>query len=255
MAGTIRCHYLFDRFARMSFPHLFVAVSLLTALVAGAAEHTAPSDSAADVYGPCAACHGDLGQGGKRGEYPRLAGQRPAYLEQQLRNFRSRERLNLPMLPYTQERELSDADIKAVSAFLGGITLRTRYPDFKESDDALTRLEAMEKVMVIPRLEGDLANGKLLYMENCAHCHGQTAKGSGRFPMLVGQYTNYLLRQIELYLKGVRPHDTVADEEDDGDSKRRASRIVGNVGVLGRFSEKDLNDILAYITYLQDATP
>jgi cytochrome c553 len=243
----------------MSIPHLFVAVPLLTALVAGAAEHTAPSDSAADVYGPCAACHGDLGQGGKRGEYPSLAGQRPAYIEQQLRNFRSRERFNLPMLPYTQERELSDADIMAVSAYLASITLQTQFPDFKDTDDALTRLEAMEKVMIIPRLEGDLANGKLLYMENCAHCHGQTAKGSSRFPMLAGQYTQYLLRQIDLYLKGVRPHDNVADDDDDddddGDGKRQPSRKANSVGVLGRLAEKDINDIFAYITHLQDATP
>jgi cytochrome c553 len=161
------------------------------------------------------------------------------------------------MLPYTQERELSDADIKAVSAYLAGRTLQTRFPDFKESDDALTRLEAMEKVMIIPRLPGDLDNGKLLYQENCAHCHGQTGKGLSRFPMLVGQYTDYLLRQIELYLKGVRPHDTVADEDEDEDvgSKRQASRKANNVGVLGRFSEKDLHDILAYITHLQDTPP
>jgi cytochrome c553 len=245
----------------MSIPHLFVAVSLLTALItsaiASAAEHTGPADSAADVYGPCAACHGDLGQGGKRGEYPRLAGQRPAYLEQQLRNFRSRTRLNMPMLPYTQERELSDADIKAVSAYLAGISLQTRFPDFKDADDALTRLQAMEKVMIIPRLPGDLDNGKLLYTENCAHCHGQTGKGISRFPMLVGQYTTYLLRQVELYLKGERLHDSVADDDEDeeGGSKRQASRKAKNVGVLGRLTEKDLNDILAYITHLQDATP
>ncbi len=28
-----------------------------------------------DVYGPCAACHGANGEGGKGGEYPRVAGQ------------------------------------------------------------------------------------------------------------------------------------------------------------------------------------
>ncbi len=39
------------------------------------------------------------------------------------------------------------------------------------------------------------------------------------------------------------------------DSKRKASRKANNVGVLGRLAEKDINDILAYITHLQDATP
>jgi cytochrome c553 len=217
---------------------LLLAATLLNALSATAAEPSGVQDSGKDINGPCAACHGELGQGGKRGEYPRLAGQRPAYIEQQLRNFRARTRLNIPMLPYTQERELSDEDIKLVAAYLSGITLQTEFPDFKETDDALTRLEAMEKVMIIPKLEGDLANGKALYDEECAYCHGSTGRGLRRFPMLVGQYTNYLKRQIDAYLKRERPHD---NDED--------------IGILGRLSEKDINDILAHITHLQDVKP
>lgn len=215
-----------------------VALLLLSALPASAADSSAVQDSGKDINGPCAACHGELGQGGKRGEYPRLAGQKPAYLEQQLRNFRSRTRLNIPMLPYTQERELSDEDIRLVSAYLAGIQLQTEFPDFKASDDALTRLEAMEKVMIIPKLEGDLANGKTLYDEECAYCHGGTGRGIRRFPMLVGQYTNYLQRQIDAYLRRERPHDS--DE---------------TLGVLGRLSKQDIDDILAHITYLQDVRP
>jgi cytochrome c553 len=215
-----------------------VTLLLLIALPATAAETPAVQDSGKDINGPCAACHGELGQGGKRGEYPRLAGQKPAFLEQQLRNFRSRTRLNIPMLPYTQERELSDEDIRQVAAYLAGITLQTEFPDFKETDDALTRLEAMEKVMIIPKLAGDLANGKALYDDECAYCHGGTGRGIRRFPMLVGQYTNYLQRQIDAYLKRERPHDS--DE---------------SLGVLGRLSKKDIDDILAHITYLQDVKP
>ena len=74
-----------------------------------------------EINGTCAACHGDQGAGGKKGEYPRLAGQRAAYLESQLKSFRARTRINIPMFPYTQERELSDDDIKDVSAYLAGI--------------------------------------------------------------------------------------------------------------------------------------
>jgi cytochrome c553 len=210
------------------------------------AELAGQQDSGKEIYGPCAACHGDQGQGGKRGEYPRLAGQRAAYTEDSLKKFRTRERLNLPMLPYTQERELSDTDIKLVSAYLANITLQTTFPSFKDTDDALTRLEAMERVMIIPKLEGDLDNGKTLYKDECAYCHGQAGKGIGRFPMLVGQYTNYLQRQMDAYLRGERPHDMVADEEE----KPRAKPL--GVGVLGRLTKKDIDDILAYITRLQD---
>ncbi len=238
---------------------LLIVSLLMTASFGQAAEQAGQQDSGKEVNGPCAACHGEFGQGGKRGEYPRIAGQRPAYIEQQLRNFRSRERMNLPMFPYTQERELSDADIKAVAAYLAGIELPTRPPEFKDSDDALTRLLAMEKVMIIPRLEGDLDNGKKLYEENCAHCHGKTGRGIGRFPMLVGQYTNYLQRQIDIYLKGERLHDAVADEEEE-DSKAKPAQQPSQPksikkGILDRLAEKDLKDILAHITHLQDATP
>lgn len=237
----------------MLLSRLLIASLMMTSLLASAADHGGQQDSATEIYGPCAACHGDLGQGGKRGEYPRIAGQRPAYLEQQLHNFRSRIRLNLPMLPYTQERELTDADIKSVSAYLSGITLQTKFPDFKDTDDALTRLEAMEKIMIIPRLEGNLENGKRSYDENCAHCHGNTGRGINRFPMLVGQYTNYLQRQIDIYLKGERLHDQVVDEEEEEDSKAKPKPI--KKGILDRLTESDLNDILAHITHLQDATP
>lgn len=189
-----------------------------------------------DINGTCAACHGDQGAGGKKGEYPRIAGQRVGYLEQQLRNFRARTRVNIPMFPYTQERELSDEDIRDVSAYLAGIQLATEMPTYSGSEDALTRLQMAERVMIVPRAEGDVKNGKLVYDENCAHCHGKDGRGRSAFPMLVGQYTNYLKRQVDLYLKGDRPHD---DE--------------GLKGVLNELKMKDIDDVLAYLTTLQES--
>ena len=55
------------------------------------------------------------------------------------------------------------------------------------------------------------------------------------FPMLAGQYTSYLKRQMEKYVKGERPHD----EEGIG-------------GLLNKLKEEDMQDILAYITTLQE---
>lgn len=192
-------------------------------------------DKGKEINGTCAACHSEHGQGGKKGEYPRLAGQRAAYIADQLKNFRARTRVNIPMYPYTQERELSDEDIKDISAYLSSIELPTKMPTFTGDEDALTRLQMVDKVMIIPRAEGDLDNGKTIFQKNCATCHGKNGMGRGKFPMLVGQYTNYLKRQIGLYLKGDRPHE----EE-------------GTVGILNEFKEKDLQDILAYLTSIQE---
>jgi cytochrome c553 len=230
---------------------LLLATLLQATLPASAAVPEGHQDTGKDIYGPCAACHGDMGQGGKRGEYPRIAGQRAAYIEYSLKMFRTRERHNIPMFPYTQERELPDADIKAVAAYLAGIQLSTRIPDFKPTDDALTRLEAMQNVMIIPKLDGDLDNGKRLYREECAYCHGADGRGKTRFPMLIGQYTNYLQKQMDAYIKGERPHDAAVDEEEE-DAKPKAKPAARKVGVLNRLTEKDIADILAHITRLQD---
>ncbi len=187
-----------------------------------------------EINGTCAACHGEFGQGGKRGEYPRLAGQRVRYIENQLRAFRARTRVNIPMFPYTQERELSDEDIRDVAAYLAGVELPTKMPTFIGNEDALTRLQMVDKVMIIPRAEGDTEAGGALYRKQCAGCHATNGRGKGMFPMLSGQYTSYLRRQIELYLKGDRPHD----EE-------------GTQGRLNALSESEIRDILAHLTTLQ----
>jgi cytochrome c553 len=196
-------------------------------------------ERAKDIYGPCAACHGEFGAGGKKGEYPRIAGQLPKYLEQQLKAFQSQRRVNLPMYPYTKERELPDEDMKLVSAYLAQIELPTRPPVFKDGDDALTRLLAMEKVMIVPRVEGNIDNGKLVYDRNCAACHGRNGKGRGMFPLLVGQYTSYLRKQIDAYLKADRPHDEDSASE----------------GVLYTLQAGDIQDVLAHLTAIQEVQP
>lgn len=208
---------------------------LLAALMASLPVAAVDLEKGKEINGTCAACHSDNGQGGKKGEYPRIAGQQVKYIESQLKNFRSRTRVNIPMFPYTQERELSDADIKDIAAYLTGIELDTKMPTYTGKEDALTKLLMAEKVMIIPRAEGDLDNGGKIYQKQCAACHGKAGKGRGMFPMLVGQYTNYLQRQVDLYLKGDRPHD----EE-------------GTVGVLNGLKAQDIQDILAYLTSIQE---
>ncbi|MBI2306858.1 MAG: c-type cytochrome [Rhodocyclales bacterium] len=193
-------------------------------------------EKARDIYGPCAACHGEFGAGGKKGEYPRIAGQQPKYIEQQLKSFQKRIRPNIPMIPYTEERELSHEDMKTVAAFLAQIELPTKMPTFKGDEDALTRLQAVEKVMIVPRVEGDIDKGGAIYQKQCASCHGKLGQGKGMFPMIVGQYTNYLQKQINAFLKAERPHDEESARE----------------GVLFGLQAQDIQDVLAYITTLQN---
>lgn len=214
---------------------LFVLLLLLGLSQTGQAQNI---EHGKEINATCAGCHGEFGQGGKHGEYPRIAGQRQAHIKDQLRAFRARTRLNLPMFPYTQERELSDADIDDVSAYLASVELPTKWPEFKDDDDALTRLTAVDKVMIIPRSPGNLDNGRELYQKQCVTCHARDGMGRGMFPRLVGQYTSYLKKQMDAFIKGERPHD----EETSG-------------GLLNQLKEQDLNDILAYLTLIQGGQP
>jgi len=208
---------------------------LLFAAIMGGAALAQDLDKGKEINVTCAGCHGDLGQGGSRGEYPRLAGQRAGYLADQLKSFRARKRINIPMYPYTQERELPDEDIRDVAAYLASIELPTKWPVFKDTDDALTRLTLTERVMIIPRATGNIANGEAKYQKQCATCHAKNGMGRGMFPRLVGQYTNYLKRQVDKYLANERPHD----EPEVG-------------GVLVGLSGDDVQDILAYLTSIQE---
>ncbi|MBI5496705.1 MAG: c-type cytochrome [Deltaproteobacteria bacterium] len=212
-------------------------VGVLVLLPSGAS--AGQLENGKDVYGPCAACHGANGEGGKGGEYPRLAGQPPVYLVGQLKLYQERKRYNVAMFPYTEPRELSEADMQDVAAYLTQITLPAKTPVFKDTDSALDRLLAMERVLVVPRVAGDVENGKATFKRSCVSCHGPEGRGKKNNPVLLGQYPDYLQRQVDAFRKGDRPHD-----------KKTAGE-----GVFFKLEQKDVVDIFAYLTAIQDKDP
>ncbi|MBF0250083.1 MAG: c-type cytochrome [Alphaproteobacteria bacterium] len=189
-----------------------------------------------DVFIVCAPCHGDAGQGGGGGLYPRIAGMSMEYLVQQLRDFKSRARVNIPMYPYTTEREMSDQDIIDVALYVNAIVLQTYLPPLEEGErmDGLARLNMAKKVLQIPRAEsGDMERGRGLYADGCASCHGDQGEGRPHDPLLSGQHLKYLKTQFDLMKAGAREHP-------------RAERLIQPL------SEADVTDLLAYISILDD---
>ncbi len=187
-----------------------------------------------DIYVVCAPCHGPEGQGGGGGDYPRLAGMPYEYLKSQLRAFKARERINIPMFPFTVERELTDQDILDVSAYITEMELQTRLADMGEHVDGYVRLLAAKKVLQIPRAPGDVEAGKALYDEACARCHG--ANGEGRLPHdppLAGQHTKYLKKQFTDMLGDERLHP-------------RPGKLIEPL------SADDVQNLLAYFSILDD---
>jgi cytochrome c553 len=195
-------------------------------------------DNGEEINEVCAACHGEFAQGGKDGEYPRLAGQPTEFIAKQLRLFRERKRQNMPMLPHTEARELPDVDIVAIAAYIAQIKLSSKLPPLDKRMDALQRLMQTKKTLNIPQTQGNVSQGQRLYNKECRFCHGQKGWGNPAkaVPMLAGQYTAYLWRQVDKYRRGERIHDE--DEPNDE--------------LLNDFNKIQLQALFAYLATVDD---
>lgn len=195
-----------------------------------------------EINETCAGCHGEHGEGSNDGEYPRLAGLERNYLARQLRLFKARKRINIPMVPYTNDRELPEEDIEAITAYLSSIELPTKLPPIEEAEalkegfDAFGRLQQSGLVVNIARYPGNALAGGRLYRKECAGCHGREGYGdpSRIIPQLAGQRSQYLLRQVGNFRKGERVHDHPKDQL-----------------IFQRFGDGEVADILAWLS-LQD---
>lgn len=228
--------------SRHTIPISFVTLLLLSlGLPLQAEEHDYDPDNGEEINELCAGCHGEFGQGGKDGEYPRLATQPAGFIVDQLRLFRDRKRKNLAMVEYVDHRQLPESDMRDIARYLSEITLETRLPPADESApdfDAYARLLASKKLMQIPRAEGDIEQGRKLYSKECDSCHGKEGWGNHKkaVPMLAGQYTNYLWRQVKQLRTKQRIHDPDAPEEE----------------LLDEFTDQELADIFAYLSTVDD---
>lgn len=193
-----------------------------------------------DINNTCAACHGRQGQGTADGVYPRLAGLDAGYLARQIEHFKSKERLNIPMLPYATDRELPGDDVQAITTYLANLELPRKLQSLDEDAkvDALARLKEAKTVLNVPLFEGDAGRGKRLYEAECATCHGRDGYGdrARSIPQLAGQHSLYLKRQIGEFGKGVRRHEEPAD-----------------AAIFQLFTDAEVNDMLAHISTLDDA--
>jgi cytochrome c553 len=199
------------------FKILLVLSIILSMTTVYAEEIEIDLDLGEEINEVCAGCHGEYGQGGKNGEYPRLAGLPSAYIEAQIKLFKEEKRKNMPMRPYANDRELPDGDIPSLAAFLSQIKLTSTMPKFDESISAYEKLLIAKKVFNIPKAKGDFELGKELYVDDCQLCHGKQGRGKkgSDTPPLAGQYTEYMTKQIQDFATGARWHEYSEDMFED----------------------------------------
>jgi cytochrome c553 len=98
----------------------FISVLAATLLLVGISTAQAAGDAAAgeSLYSSmgCMGCHGAAGNSAMPDMFPKLAGLDEAYIDEQLKAYKSGERQNATMQPMASG--LSDADIANLAAYL-----------------------------------------------------------------------------------------------------------------------------------------
>ncbi len=166
--------------------------------------HDYDAENGEEINELCAGCHGEYGQGGGDGEYPRLAGLPAKYLAKQLHQFKIQERNSVAMSMYATDREISATDLLDISIYLAEQKLLTIMPHFTPETTSLEKLQTARQVFNVAKYNGDVGMGRELYATKCAKCHGKDGLGKGSTPQLVGQYTDYLRLQIVDFQSGKR---------------------------------------------------
>jgi cytochrome c553 len=172
----------------------------------------------------CKTCHGLSGQG-FRGAFPmpRLAGQQPEYLENQLKAFVEHRRTNPVM--FNVAHALSPAMLTA-------LTNEFKALDPKPLGGAPRDLVTAGKKVY----EGGVPSKDI---PACASCHGSDAKGNGLFPRLAGQLNDYILRKLTSWDK----------ERGQDPSKPDASAIMGPIA--HSLDSSQISAVAAYLSYLE----
>jgi cytochrome c553 len=171
----------------------------------------------------CKTCHGLSGQG-FRGSFPmpRLAGQQPEYLINQLQAFIERRRTNPVM--FNVAHVLNPPMLTALAAHFKSL-------DPKPLGGAPKELVAAGKKIFddgIPSAE----------VPACGSCHGLDAKGSDAFPRLAGQLHDYVAKKVLNWSK----------ERGQDPAKPDASAIMEPIA--HNLTEAQVKAVAAYISYL-----
>jgi cytochrome c553 len=196
----------------------------------GVAVHALPGPGQVPrgVTASCARCHGVDGGGRGAGAFPRLAGQRPDYLYAALQAFAHGERHSGMMEPVAAA--LSRDEMRELALYYGNLQAPLSSPAPPSQGTAL----AIERGKVIashgiPRQR----------VPACAACHGPgTARRNPVYPVLAGQYANYLVLQLDLFKQGHR----------GGSAYARLMRPIA-----GRLTREQMRDVALYYATLPAA--
>jgi cytochrome c553 len=176
------------------------------------------------VLATCARCHGEAGTGRGLGAFPKLAGQHETYLFNSLRAYARDERHSGVMQPIAAG--LSETEMRELARYYGNLSpapaARAARADIGGS--AQRGRELAESGAPAERIPA------------CSECHGpERRRRNAAYPILSGQYAEYLVLQLELLSA----------------RRRGGSRYVHLMHrVAPRLEPQDIRDLAAYYASL-----
>jgi len=174
--------------------------------------------------GYCETCHGLSARGFiGTNPMPRLAGQQPDYIKNQLQAFIERRRLN-PVMGNVAH-VLSPAMVEALA----------------------THFEDLDPPPYGGAPRDLVSEGEKIYHEGvpgaevpaCESCHGQDAHGLGQFPRLAGQLDGYVIAKLTNWSK----------ERGQDPKNPDNSEIMGPIAE--KLSREQVAAVAAYVSYLK----
>ena len=155
---------------------------------------------------------------------PRLAGQQPEYLANQLQAFIDRRRTNPVM--FNVAHVLDPAMVKSLAGYFQNLNPKP-----------LDGTSSKENV----------AEGRKIYLEGvpksdvppCASCHGDDAKGRDAFPRLAGQLHDYVYKKLTNW------------DKERGQDKSNPDNSAIMQPIAHNLSEAQIKAVAAYVSHLE----
>jgi cytochrome c553 len=175
----------------------------------------------------CSNCHGITGVSVSP-NFPNLAAQPAAYLEAQLREFKSHDREDPAGFEYMWglSRSLTDDQINGLAAYFS-----SQAPAHGPIEADANRRAAGNLVFLNGVPEKNIPA--------CTTCHGDAGQGNATFPRLAGQHADYVVKQLVVFQR----------------TNQRPSGAIMQT-VAHELSVDNIRDVAAYVQSLGNvATP